>query len=150
MDKEIKIRLEFERGGVLYGFIQPQKAPKTVNSIISAFPVEGTVMHTRWCGRELSFGINTKELPPKEETTCCVSKFDITYWRPWDKKEKAPEAQSFESIAFYYGAEHLAYHDGLLNSVIIGHIDYEQEDLLVEIGERIWKHGIETVKATII
>jgi hypothetical protein len=64
-------------------------------------------MHTRWCGREVNFAINTSKLLDKENYTGIASKFDVTYWRNWNNNEAdlLPEASGQEAIAFYYGAE---------------------------------------------
>lgn len=146
----IKVKFEFERGGVLYGELDPGKAPRTVEQVVKALPLQGKAVHSRWCGREISWGLETRELPPRENATGIVSKFDITYWRPWDRQEKTPESNTFESIAFYYGAERPAYHDGTLSLNVIGHICYDQEGLMIEIGERIWLQGVEQVVCSLV
>ncbi|MEQ3216781.1 DUF3830 family protein [Hominifimenecus microfluidus] len=146
---QIKIKLEFERGGILYGFLNPEKAPKTVEEVVKVLPISIEAVQSRWCGREISWGIKTNSLPPKENSTGIVSKFDITYWRPWDQNEKTPESKSFESLAFYYGAEKPSYHDGALSLSVIGRISYEQEELMEEIGERIWLQGSERVRCSL-
>ena len=51
-----------------------------------------------------------------------------------------------EAIALYYGPELLRYHDGLIRVNVIGRVRWEQEELLEEIGERIWKRGVEEVR----
>lgn len=145
-----RIKFEFERGGILYGVLNPDKAPLTVKSVIEALPVKADMMHTRWCGREVSFGLTTREQPPRENTTGAISKFEICYWRLWGSDAPLPEAPGTEALAIYYGAERPSYHDGLLSLCVIGHIDYDQEKLLEEIGERIWKQGIEKVKASMV
>lgn len=145
----IKIKLEFERGGVLYGLLNPEKAPQTVEQIVKALPVTMAAVQSRWCGREISWGIATQDPPPRENSTGIVSKFDITYWRPWDRTEKTPESTSFESMAFYYGAERPTYHDGALSLNVVGHICYDQETEMEEIGERIWLSGVEKVRCSL-
>jgi len=143
-----KMLLSFERGGELIVHLNEQ-APETVQRVLEALPYENYAMHTRWCGREISFGIETKELPPKENNTGIVSKFDVTYWRDWDNgsKEAMPGAPGREAIAFYYGPEKLSYHGGSICANIIGRVDWMQEQLLEEIGLRIWQKGFEQVKA---
>jgi len=145
-----RIKFEFERGGILYGTLNRDKAPLTVQSVIEALPVETDLMHTRWCGREFSFSLTTRERPPRENTTGTISKFEICYWRSWESEAPLPEAPGAEALAIYYGAERPSYHDGLLSLCVIGHIDYDQEKLLEEIGERIWKHGTEKVRASLV
>lgn len=145
----VKIKFEFERGGVLYGMLNPNKAPETVSRIAEVLPIEGDAIQSRWCGREISCGFSTKELPPRENASGAMSKFDITYWRPWDRAEKMPESPAFECVAFYYGAERPSYHDGLLSLNVIGHISYDQEELLEQIGERVWLQGSEKMKISL-
>ena len=126
---QIKIKLEFERGGILYGFLNPEKAPKTVEEVVKVLPISIEAVQSRWCGREISWGIKTNS--------------------PWDQNEKTPESKSFESLAFYYGAEKPSYHDGALSLSVIGRISYEQEELMEEIGERIWLQGSERVRCSL-
>lgn len=145
----VKIKLEFERGGTLYGYLDSEKAPRTVEEVVKVLPFTVTAVQSRWCGREISWGIVTEKLPPRENSTGIISKFEITYWRPWDRTEKTPESSAFESLAFYYGAEKPSYHDGALSLNVIGHICYEQEELMVEIGERIWLQGVEKVRCSL-
>jgi len=139
-----RIKMDFEKGGSLIADLN-DRAPKSIKSIMEILPVYSTVYHTRWCGREISFGIRTKNRPPMENCSNIVSKFDITYWRDWDSIIDSEEAPHDEAIAIYYGPEMLRYHNGLLRSNIIGRILWEQEELLETIGMRIWKHGLEKV-----
>lgn len=86
---QIKIKLEFERWGyTLLAFLNPEKAPKTVEEVVKVLPISIEAVQSRWCGREISWGIKTNSLPPKENSTGIVSKFDITYWRPWVKMKR--------------------------------------------------------------
>jgi len=139
-----KIKMNFEKGGCLIATLN-ESAPKTVISFIDCLPITTSVVHTRWCGREFSVGIDTKNKPPKENFTNTVSKFDVAYWRDWNNNIAIKEAPSIEAISFFYGAELLRYHAGELIVNVIGRIDYNQEELLDEIGERIWLEGKEKV-----
>lgn len=138
-----KIKLTFERGGTLVASMN-NLSPKSVDSLLEILPITSTVFHTRWCGREVSAGIKTKNPPPKENCSTHVSKFDVTYWRDWDGVVNEKGSVK-EAIAIYYGAEMLRYHNGLLSANIIGRIQIEQEELLEEIGIRIWEYGKEKV-----
>lgn len=144
-----RIRLKFEKGGSLTAFLN-DRAPKTVESFIDCLPITETVVHTRWCGREFSFGIKTKDKPPKENYTSIVSKFDIAYWRNWNGGDQVKEAPAGETISVFYGAEMVRYHAGELIVNVIGRIDVNQEDLLEEIGNRIWLCGKEKVVIELI
>ena len=140
--------LRFERGGELIVELNEQ-APQTVKRVLEALPCENFAMHTRWCGREVSFGIETRERPPKENHTGIVSKFDVTYWRDWNNEgsEAMPGSPGLEAIAFYYGPEKLSYHGGVITVNVIGRVAWQQEELLEEIGLRIWQKGFEQVRA---
>ncbi len=138
------IKLTFERGGTLLARLN-DKAPKTVKEVMERLPITSTVYHTRWCGREVSFEIRTNRLPPLENCSTIVSKFDLAYWRDWDGLT-VPEGEGpKEAIAIYYGPELLRYHNGSLRANIIGRIEVDQEQLLEDIGLRIWEYGKEKV-----
>jgi len=139
-----KLKLCFEKGGTLIAVLN-DKAPNTVKSILEILPIESTMVHTRWCGREISLGIKTIKKPPMENCTNIVNKFDIAYWRDWNNIISSEDATFSEALAIYYGPEILRYHGGFLTTNIIGRILWEQEELLEEIGIRIWRHGQEKV-----
>lgn len=144
-----QIKFIFEKGGELIADLN-DKAPETVKRVLEVLPLSSSVVHTRWCGREFSFGMATKAKPPMENYSTIVSKFDVAYWRNWEGNEPLEEAPDSEAISLYYGPELLRYHNGLLRVNIIGRIKWEQEDLLEAIGVRIWQKGIELIKAEII
>jgi hypothetical protein len=139
-----RLQITFEKGGILIADLN-NKTPNTIKSIMEILPIESTVFHTKWCGREISFGIETTIKPPFENHTNTVSKFDVAYWRDWENKITEDNFSVKEAIAIYYGPEILRYHGGLLTTNIIGRIAWEQEDLLDSIGTRIWKCGCEKV-----
>lgn len=134
------LKITFEKGGELLVHLNGH-TPKTKQSLMEVLPFESSAVHTRWCGREINFELNTKSKPPMENDTSVVSKFDVTYWRDWNvSEEKAAEA-----IALYYGAESLRYHKGIILVNVIGRVPFEQEELLEQIGVRIWKNGMEKI-----
>lgn len=138
----VQLKFSFARGGELVADLH-DNAPTTLRAVLSILPVTSELRHTRWCGREVFLPILTKNAPKKENHTSCVSKFDVAYWRDWDADPGAPIA---ETLSFYYGAEHLQYHCGVISVNLIGHISCEQEATLDEIGNRIWTSGFETVR----
>ena len=140
-----RIKFTFSRGGVLIAVLDEKNAPQTVKSLLEALPCEGDVMHTRWCGREYFVPTPTIHKPPKENQTTSVSKGDIAYWRDFDNPENN-EHPAFETLSIYYGAEHLRYHNGFLQPNVCGHIEYDQFDLMEEIGIDVWKHGMNYCK----
>ena len=139
------IKISFERGGILMGRLN-DRAPASVRSFLEILPIETSVFHTRWCGREINMEIKTIHRPPRENCSNIVSKFDIAYWRDWDNQVNASEQIAQEAVAIYYGPEMLRYHNGLLSTNIIGRVDWEQEELLESIGLRIWEFGREGVR----
>ncbi len=140
-----RIKFTFKRGGSLIAVLDEKRAPQTVKSLLEALPCEGDVMHTRWCGREIFVPTPTIHKPPKENQTNCVAKGDIAYWRDFDNPEATNHPAS-ETLSIYYGSEFLRYHNGLLHCNVCGHIEYDQFDLMEEIGEDVWKHGINWAK----
>lgn len=142
-----KIKIIFEKGGFLTGYLNENWAPETVTAIWSVLPLETTIKHTRWCGREIYCSIETGAIPAKENHTANVSKFDISYWREnWDLSTGKSAEESGETIAFYYGPERLQATGGILPLNVIGRIDWDQEETLDEIGIRIWSHGFEKIR----
>ncbi|GAW28863.1 DUF3830 family protein [Carboxydocella sp. ULO1] len=144
-----QIKISFQKGGELIADLN-ERAPETIKRILEILPLTSTMVHTRWCGREISCGISTKVKPPQENCTSIVSKFDVVYWRDWESEKPLTEAPAEEAIALYYGPELLRYHNGILRVNVFGRIKWEQEDLLETIGTRIWRHGIESVKIEIV
>lgn len=144
----VKLRMVFEKGGELTATLNQEGAPKSVKAVLDALPIKSYVAHTRWCGREFSLGFSSADPPPKEAHTGMASKFDVFYWRNWDGEALA-EAQATEAISIYYGPEKMEYHGGRLTANLIGHIDYDQEKQLEEIGLRIWQKGFENVVVTL-
>ncbi|MCX6094628.1 MAG: DUF3830 family protein [Candidatus Bipolaricaulota bacterium] len=139
-----RIRLEFERGGVLVADVLPDLAPRTIAAVISALPLEATAYHTRWCGREVYFPVALgRSAPPRENDTSTVNTGDVIYWREWEKAEGASEA-----LSVYYGAEVVRDHRGNLPVNVFARVSQDQWPKIAEIGVRIWQHGIETIHVT--
>mgnify|MGYP000853820290 CR=1 FL=1 len=141
----MKIKFEFARGGTLYGELYSDKAPETVKSIKAVLPLQTMVKHTRWCGREIYSGINTASLPQRENKSCVVNKFDITYWRDWGSTQALPGIPDVETISIFYGPENLVCNQGQISVNVIGRINYDLEEEVDKIGERIWLQGTEGV-----
>lgn len=145
-----KIKLTFERGGSLTVNFTGN-APKTVESILQSLPFENDLVHSRYCGREVCFGIRTKTLPPPEHQASRVKKFDVAYWRNWNEPEKGlPGSPGAETLSFYYGPELLQFQGTPIQVSVIGYIDEHEEDMLEEIGMRIWQKGFEKMRAELL
>ncbi|MGI6485870.1 MAG: DUF3830 family protein [Tepidanaerobacteraceae bacterium] len=143
--KNRRIIFTFERGGEIRGILKFDEAPETCSTIWNLLPLEAYVLHTRWCGREINFPIKTPQSPPRENEQIFVSKGDIVYWREWEGLYAKTGA---EALAIYYGAEHTRDCRGNLPVNIIGNVDYEDLNVLKEIGIRIWQKGGEKVTVT--
>ncbi len=141
----MRIKFEFARGGALYGELYSDKAPETVASIKSILPLTAQMKHTRWCGREIYTGIATPTSPGRENKSCVVNKFDITYWRDWGNEQNLPGIPDAETISIFYGPENLVCNQGQLSVNVIGRVDFSQEAEMDQIGERIWLRGMEEV-----
>lgn len=146
-----KIKLIFERGGELTASFNGL-APDTEKRIKEILPCENILVHSRYCGREICFGIQTKEFPKKENSRSTVDKADLVYWRNWEEPEEngLPGSPGAEVIGLYYGSEVVQFQGRALYVNVFGHIDAGQEALLEEIGSRIWQQGFEKIRAELI
>ena len=138
-----KISLRFERGGELTAELLPGVAPKTVEAILALLPLEVTVYHSRYCGREFNFPLKTERSVPRERQTSTCNTGDVVYWKEWELES----ADAAEAIGIYYGAEVLRDHRGYLPVNPFARIPQSQWKKIEEIGLRIWQQGIE--KATV-
>jgi hypothetical protein len=62
-----RVRLEFQRGGVLVADVLADVAPQTAAAVLSALPLDTTAYHTRWCGREVYFPLTLGGSAPAGE-----------------------------------------------------------------------------------
>lgn len=134
-----KIVLRFERGGELIAELMPDVAPKSVAGFLEILPLEVTVYHSRWCGREFNFPIKTKRNIPREKQTSTCNTGDVVYWKEWE----LDPSEAAEAIGIYYGAEVLRDHRGYLPVNPFARISQDQWKKIEEIGLRIWQRGIE-------
>lgn len=134
-----KIVFKFERGGELVAQLRPELAPKTVDSFLKILPLEATVYHSRWSGREVNFPVRSENKIPRENQTTQTNTGDVIYWKEW----KPEGEQVAEAIAIYYGAEVTRDHRGYQPVNVFARIPPAQWKKIEEIGERIWQQGIE-------
>lgn len=134
-----KISLKFERGGELTAELLPDLAPKTVEGFLEILPLNVTVYHSRWCGREFNFPVKTKRTIPRERQTATCNTGDIVYWREWE----LDPSEATEAIGVYYGAEVLRDHRGYLPVNPFARISQDQWKTIEKIGLRIWQQGTE-------
>lgn len=141
-----KILFQFERGGELPAELLREGAPKTVDSLLEILPLEATVYHSRWSGREINFPLKSKRKIPRENQTTQTNTGDVIYWKEWELED--PETA--EAIAIYYGPEVTRDHRGYLPVNVFGRIPASQWKIIEEVGLRIWQQGIEKVAVSIL
>jgi len=134
-----KIVFRFERGGELIAELMPNVAPKSIEGFLEILPLEVTVYHSRWCGREINFPVKSNRDIPREKQTTTVNTGDVVYWKDWEMDP----AEAAEAIGIYYGAEVLRDHRGYLPVNPFARISQDQWKTIEEIGLRIWQQGIE-------
>ena len=141
-----KISLRFERGGELTAELMPDAAPKTVEGVLELLPLEVTVYHSRYCGREFNFPLKTKHSIPRERQTSTCNTGDVVYWKEWELNP----TDAAEAVGIYYGAEVLRDHRGYLPVNPFARIPQSQWKRIEEIGLRIWQQGIEKVTVDVL
>ena len=144
--KNTEIVFSFERGGVLVASLLPEHNPKTVNALIKILPLQATVYHSRWSGREINFPVKSKVEIPRENQTAQTNIGDVIYWKEWEKKD----SEALEAIAIYYGPEVTRDHRGYLPVNVFARISQSQWKKIEDIGVRIWQKGIEKVTVTVV
>ena len=141
-----KIVFRFERGGELIAELLPDINPKTVEVFLEMLPLEATVYHSRWSGREINFPLKSRRKIAREKQTTQTNTGDVIYWKEWEKED----SEAAEAIAIYYGAEVSRDHRGYLPVNVFARIPAPQWKKIEEIGLRIWQQGTESVTVTIL
>jgi len=140
-----KIVFTFERGGEFIAELLPEAAPNTVAQVLKLLPLQATVYHTRWCGREIYLPVKSQTEVPRENQTAQTNTGDVIYWREWEKGKGAAEA-----ISIYYGAEVVRDHRGYLLVNVFARVPQAQWETIEEIGLRVWQRGIEKVTVEVL
>ena len=129
-----KIRMEFEKGGVVEGTLFEDRAPKTCKAFLEALPVEHVIGHAMWAGEEITYD----GFPAKFE-----------YEHPTRKVEFGDLAIVPESSAFciFYGRSmpRKAVDEGI-DVTVFGQVD--DVPAITEIARRVRTQGWETVCLT--
>lgn len=134
-----KLKITFETGEFVVARL---KQNETANIVYHSLPIESTLTHSRWSGREVNFRAKLSDIPEREDQTIYTSHGDVVYWRDWRSAEESPN----NVIAIYYGAELTRSHIGDEPVNIFGEVLQSHFELLKTIGERIWLKGTEKVK----
>ncbi len=140
-----QIVFDFEKGGLLVAEVLPHIAPKTVEAFLKMLPLQATVYHSRWSGREVNFPVKSKVRIPRENQTTQTNTGDVIYWKEWEMDDR----KAAEAIAIYYGAEVTRDHRGYLPVNVFARVQPDQWKGIEEVGLRIWQHGIEKVTVTL-
>ena len=140
-----RIRFRFERGGEFTAKLCPDLAPETVKAVTAMLPIETTVYHSRWSGREVNFPVKCPMRVPRERQTCTVNTGDVVYWKEWEMGDKAQEA-----LAIYYGAEVTRDHRGYLPVNVFARVPQQEWPEIEKIGLRIWKEGVEMLTVSVV
>jgi hypothetical protein len=140
-----RIVFAFARGGRLTATPLPELNPKTVEAFLKMLPLQATVYHSRWSGREINFPVNSGGSIARENQTTQTNTGEVIYWREWEKEGPA----AAEAIAIYYGAEVTRDHRGYLPVNVFARIPEYQWKAIEEIGLRIWQQGIEKVTVSV-
>lgn len=140
-----QIVFDFEKGGLLVAEVLPGIAPKTVEAFLKMLPLQATVYHSRWSGREVNFPVKSKVRIPRENQTTQTNTGDVIYWKEWEMDDR----KAAEAIAIYYGAEVTRDHRGYLPVNVFARVQPDQWKGIEEVGLRIWQHGIEKITVTL-
>ena len=140
-----RIRFRFERGGGFTAVLRPDLSPETVKAVIAMLPLEATVYHSRWSGREINFSVKSPKSVPRERQTCTVNTGDVVYWKEWEMGEAAQEA-----LAIYYGAEVTRDHRGYLPVNVFARVPPGEWPEIEKVGLRIWREGREGVTVSAV
>ncbi|MEE9308478.1 MAG: cyclophilin-like fold protein [Spirochaetia bacterium] len=140
-----KIVFTFARGGKLAARALPEINPRTVEAFLRMLPLEATVYHSRWSGREINFPVKSEVSIARENQTTQTNTGDVIYWKEWEKED----SEALEAIAIYYGAELTRDHRGYLPVNVFAHIPDSQWRTIEEIGLRIWQQGTEKVTVSL-
>ena len=140
-----KIRIMFERGGEVTATLLEDEAPETSEAVWKQLPISSEALHTRWCGREITWAVDFGRTPPRENQTITSSVGNVVYWREWEGLYPSTGA---EALGVYYGAELIRDHRGHQPVNVFAQVDTSSWDVLREVGHRVWRHGVESVMVT--
>lgn len=141
-----RIVFRFERGGELVAELLSESAPQTAAVVLSMLPLEATLYHSRWCGREIYLPVKSRTVIPRENQTVQTNTGDVIYWKEWEKEG----SQAAEALSIYYGAEVVRDHRGYLPVNVFARIPSTQWEIIEEIGLRVWQRGVERVSVSIL
>lgn len=139
------LRFRFDRGGGFRAVLRSDLAPETVKALVAMLPIEATVYHSRWSGREINFPVHSATGIPRERQTSTVNAGDVIYWKEWELGDAAQEA-----VAVYYGPEVTRDHRGYLPVNVFARIPQAEWPEIEKVGLRIWREGGEGVTVSVV
>lgn len=142
----MQIEFNFQRGGRLTANLLPQAA-QTVAAIGADLPIDARIYQARWSGREIFVPVRLRTKPPRENQSIRASLGDIIYFYEWGESYNYT---GFEAIGLFYGPEIVREWRGDAPVNVIGRIDPAQHDLIVTLGDRIWREGGEGISIRLL
>ena len=118
------------------------QAPKTAQAVRAELPIEAKVYQARWSGKESFVPVNFKAKPPRENQSIRASLGDVIYFCEWSESYNYT---GFEAIGMFYGPEIIREWRGDAPANVFGRIDPAEHELLLKIGERVWREGGEGI-----
>jgi len=100
------------------------------------------VYQARWSGREVFVPVELLEKPPRERQSIRAGMGGVIYFREWPD---AYDHTGFEAVGLFYGPEIVREWRGDAPVNVFARIDLADWDLLIAIGERVWREGGEAV-----
>lgn len=130
-----KIRMEFERGGVVMGTLFEDQAPQTCRKVIQALPYTGEALHAMWAGEEIFFGGFPAKFEP-ENPTIQVKPGALAM---------VPGSSSF--CVFYGRAIPRKSVDQTVEVTVFGQVD--DVPAMADIGRRVRRQGVEKMTISV-
>lgn len=124
-----KIRMEFERGGVITGTLFEDQAPETCRRVLEALPHTAEAIHAMWAGEEIFFNAFPARFEP-EKATIQVMPGALAI---------VPGSSSF--CVFYGRAIPRKAVDQTVDVNVFGQVD--DVPAMAEIGKRVRRKGVE-------
>lgn len=142
-----RIRVEFERGGALLFTPREDRAPETCSCVWESLPLISSCTHGRVPGRsgkQIAIELNLPSKPKREYQSIFADKGDVSYWREWDGDHF--QMSYVETLGIHYGVSRSFDMRGYSPFNVFAGIDPNQEEMLAQIGLRVWRKGREKVQ----
>lgn len=132
-------KISIEIGGVKFlAVAQTEKAPKTCEALMKLSPISGEVMHARYAGEGMFFGLENPPTLDYENHTSYASKGDVLFY---------PGTIHAKGILIAYGAALFQSKVGLLAGNHFASIT-DGLDRLPEVGMRLLREGAKPILIT--